>query len=184
MSSDDNTTSNSLLQSIRDSGLNFVCQETPWSVYLTLRKLFIRSKSNVKNEGNEDIPKQIELDHLKVELKQLAEKNELLQRSNESVRSDLENTIEKSIATKKANRKLEANSNLHKRLDHQEMIHAGLEIDKTNTEENLVTATIENKALKKQVKKVKNENKVTHEDLNVLKNKKDVSYHNFQQKIH
>ena len=147
MSSDDNTTSNSLLQSIRDSGLNFVCQETPWSVYLTLRKLFIRSKSNVKNEGNEDIPKQIELDHLKVELKQLAEKNELLQRSNESVRSDLENTIEECIATKKENKKLEeANSNLHTRLDHQEISLA--------------------------------------EDLNVLKNKKDVSYHNFQQKIH
>ena len=39
------TSSNLILQTIRSSGLNFCCQETPYSIHITLRKSFTKSWS-------------------------------------------------------------------------------------------------------------------------------------------
>ena len=35
--------------SVRNSGLNFSCQETPYSIFLTVRKSFIKSRSTGPN---------------------------------------------------------------------------------------------------------------------------------------
>ena len=68
MSEDLNSTCYSLLKSIRYSGLNFVCQETPFS--LILRKYFIKPrniKTVVTSEQTENLSTENELNILKVE---------------------------------------------------------------------------------------------------------------------
>ena len=46
MAADPETSSTLIIQAIRSSGLNFCCQETPYSVHITLRKSFTKSWSS------------------------------------------------------------------------------------------------------------------------------------------
>ena len=46
MAVDPETSSTPIIQAIRSSGLNFCCQESPFSVHITLKKHFTKSWSS------------------------------------------------------------------------------------------------------------------------------------------
>ena len=90
MAADPETSTTLILQAIRSSGLNFCCQETPYSVHLTLRKSFTKSwSSQTKPESG-----------VKVEREPSAEMESLRKEKNqfrdafERVRQDLVDTLE------------------------------------------------------------------------------------------
>ena len=52
------STCNSLLEHIRDSGLKFSCQETPFLLYITVRKSFSKIKTRNLSFNPNDAPVQ------------------------------------------------------------------------------------------------------------------------------
>jgi hypothetical protein len=77
---------NLLLKSIRDSGLNFVCQETPWSFYLTLRKSFLKTriiKTLVASVQNENLSTENEQRQLEIKLHNIEAGHAAVTKANE-----------------------------------------------------------------------------------------------------
>ena len=137
MSEDLNSTCYSLLKSIRDSGLNFVCQETPWSFSLILRKYFIKPrniKTVVTSEQTENLSTENELNILKVEWGKLAEIINSLKKL-ETVKSDLDDVIEECYAKNIYNDKLSrVNTNLVEKIKGFVAEYYTLTVDKTKFE--------------------------------------------------
>ena len=63
------STCNSLLEHIRDSGHNLSCQETPFSLYITVRKSFskIRSRNLSFNTNDAPVQQHSDIDDLRHE---------------------------------------------------------------------------------------------------------------------
>ena len=77
--------SDDILQCVRSSNLHFSIQETPFSVYITLRKKFIRGSLEVEsNEGH------VEDEILKAELSEVKKKCEDLIQIKEELNYDVE----------------------------------------------------------------------------------------------
>ena len=96
-----NSACDSILQRIRSSGLHFCCQETPWSVYVTLRKSFIQSNMNQTSLSSStaestaaNLPMTSEITHLKSELENLKHSYKELEKASENVKNDLEEAIQ------------------------------------------------------------------------------------------
>ena len=96
MSPDPNKICSSLLQHIRDSGLNFICQETPWSIYLTLRKSLVKSRTTqvshsvtVNQEVKENLSAETELNLLKVQFQKLSDNYKHLEATHKEVKKIL-----------------------------------------------------------------------------------------------
>ena len=63
-----------LLYSVRNSGLNFTSQETPFSIFLTLRKSFVKSfQPQIKSEENKLFVKNLKAENLEEVNKKLEE---------------------------------------------------------------------------------------------------------------
>ena len=138
MSPDPNKTCNSLLQNIRDSGLKFICQETPWSMYLTLRKSFVKSRPNqishspvIVNPMKKNISNETELNLIKTCLDKLADNHKKFEAENKAVKKDLEEAVEDSDAKNETIQNLrKANSNLHEKIDNLEEVNHSLTVGK------------------------------------------------------
>ena len=97
MSTKLNATCNSILQNIRSSGLHFSSQETPWSIYVTLRKAFVTPRSyqisSVENCARENLETEPELNLLKVEFEKLAGNHKELENAFENLKNDFEDAL-------------------------------------------------------------------------------------------
>ena len=82
-----------IINSVRDSSLNFSLQETPYSLYLTIRKTF--SKASLSSEQNStlSLPSLVS-DQTQKEINTLKQKLEYVQDSNESLKSDLNEAVD------------------------------------------------------------------------------------------
>ena len=77
-----------LLQSVRNSGLNFFCQETPFSIFLTVRKSFVRSVQFQPSGNNfNSVNNRFEKNH------ELIEENKSLKEAFYKLKVDYEHAI-------------------------------------------------------------------------------------------
>ena len=94
---DANKTCDRLIAFLRDSGLNFLVQETPFSAFLTIRKTFCRgSKTNYNHPVSED--KYEDLEKLRIEnetYKTLIEDKDCQLKKFEEESAALQNRLEK-----------------------------------------------------------------------------------------
>ena len=93
-----NSSCDSILQRIRSSGLHFSCQETPWSIYVTLRKSFIQSNKNQTSLSSPtavaNLSTMSEFNRLKSELENLKYSYKELEKAFENVKNHLEETVQ------------------------------------------------------------------------------------------
>ena len=189
MASNLDATCNFLLKSIRSSGLNFSFQETPFSMYVTIRKSFIQSKST-KSSSPDEKPVQhndsveSELDKIKAKYDKLLNEQKSLQKANENIKSDFEEAINECEANN------EVIGNLQKlNADQSEIIGnlkykiSNLQVEKTNLETKNKNVSVENKAFRKELKDLKNETTLRTEDLKFLKKENKDIENNYDKKI-
>ena len=111
-----------LLNSVRCSGLNYSCQETPFSIFLNLRKSFIKHFN--------PITAQVKMEHevFHETEKKLHEDKESLQKAFSAVQSDYNDAISECQSSYKVIEELQIqNSNLHEKLAKAETIVKNLE---------------------------------------------------------
>ena len=84
-----------LLQNIRDSGLNYNCQLTPFSMYVTIRKSFIKSRTSLINSTHSlNVCRKSESSELQEKYDKLLIKQKCLEQGYNNLKSDLEHVIE------------------------------------------------------------------------------------------
>ena len=121
-----------LLYSVRNSGLNFTSQETPFSIFLTLRKSFVKSfQPQIKSEENKLFVKNLKAENLEEVNKKLEEALKNLKNDYEDAVADseakiktieelnnkidiLESKLVKTEATDAKNKAMEAKAKLDK----------------------------------------------------------------------
>ena len=77
-----------LVHKIRASGLNFSCQETPYSFYITLRKSFTKSRLSQPGFAIS------ESSDLKEKFEKLSARNKILENKSKQLQRDFENLLE------------------------------------------------------------------------------------------
>ena len=84
-----------ILSSVRKSSLNYSLQETPFPLYITVRKSFSKLKSDIEGlDEPEDLHvKENEKNNLKVKLKALEEENSLLHQNLEKLENEVKAVV-------------------------------------------------------------------------------------------
>ena len=102
-----NISCDSVLNSVRTSGLNYSCQETPYSLYLTLRKSFTQPRHvhHVPQPDHHQVEQNAELDKIRYQYEKILEDYKHLERAYNNVKDDLEDAI----AENQSNHKVIAN---------------------------------------------------------------------------
>ena len=170
-----------LLYSVRNSGLNFTSQETPFSIFLTLRKSFVKSfQPQIKSEENKLFVKNLKAENLK-------EVNKKLEEALKNLKNDYEDAVADSEA------KIKTIEELNNKIDILESklvkteatdaknkaMEAKAKLDKTKTEE----INKLNKTLKHEIEELNKQVKTCSRDLkNSEKDKRDLA-HNLEKKI-
>ena len=77
-----------LVHKIRASGLNFSCQETPYSFYITLRKSFTKSRLSHPRFAIS------ESSDLKEKFEKLSARNTILENKSKQLQRDFENLLD------------------------------------------------------------------------------------------
>ena len=75
-----------ILSSVRQSSLNYTLQETPFSLYITVRKSFSKLKSDIESL---DEPEENEKNNLEVKLKAIEEENSLLHQNLKKLENEV-----------------------------------------------------------------------------------------------
>ena len=85
----------SVLNTVRTSGLNFSCQETPYSLYLTLRKSFTQPRYDhqVPHPNHHQAEQDAELDRIKSQYEKILEDYKHLELAYNYVKGDFEDAI-------------------------------------------------------------------------------------------
>ena len=154
-----NLACDSLLQSIRDSGLHFSCQETPWSIYETLRKSFIQTQSSTVTNLSGDS----ELKFPKSEFEKLSNKNKELKKALDITNSSLEHKVRECEDKDEVIDK--ANKNLSEKNDNLETMNKYFAVEKQKLEIKIGKFGDENLKLKREIAEDKSELKVTKKEL-------------------
>ena len=185
---------NSLLQHIRDSGLNFSCQETPFSIYITVRKSYTQYRkenlaSSLVNQVLHDVvkdeqqhPQEASLHYQSLQKKHgslLAEKNKLedtlditKQHLNSALKEcDLREEVIEELEEQKASQ-CELISNLENNVK-------SLEVSDKRKE----ALASENKTLKSDITELKGELKIAKKDVKTLNKESIKSEHDFGKRI-
>jgi hypothetical protein len=99
-----------LLQRIRASGLNYSCQETPYSIYVTLRKSFAKSRSSFHdlNHLQETNNQELELAKIKRKYEILLANHKNLEKSFDHLKLEHESAIEENLSNYKLLENLES----------------------------------------------------------------------------
>ena len=143
-----------IVKSVRNSCLNFSIQETPYSLYLTIRKSFTKapqdSSNDLKNESENIINQEIET--LKARLSEAEKRNQRLQSEHEEVVNDSEVCYKKieSLETRVLN-------------DKEEIVK--LESDLEDVEKNWKDLMKQVKEKDKEIHDLKKENKIISDSL-------------------
>ena len=72
-----------IINSVRNSSLNFSSQETPYSLYLTIRKSFAESKAFPSDPNSSETPVICEMEELKCKVKDVEKINDGLKHDYE-----------------------------------------------------------------------------------------------------
>ena len=170
-----------LLYSVRNSGLNFSCQETPFSIFLTLRKSFVKSfQPQIKSQENQLFVKNFKTENIE-------EVNKSLEAALANLKNDYLDAVTDSEAKIKTIEKLNNKIDiLECKLVKTEATDAKLKemeakakIDKNKTEEiNKV-----NKTLKREIEELNNQVKTSSRDLKTSEKDKRDTAHNLEKKI-
>ena len=176
------STCNSLVNHIRASGLNFSCQETPFSLYITIRKSFTRNRK----EQLASKPLNISLDDSELQhphdaaqkhhsIKVLVEKKHLEDTLN-TTKQDLQSALKECEVREEVIEELE-----DQKISHCELIY-NLK-DKVKDLENSVDKkevfNSENKILKGELIELKDEIKAAKKEVKTLKKEKLKIEHDF-----
>ena len=144
---------NLVISSVRDSSLNFSIQETPFSLYLTIRKSFIKSKEaypyqNVSNQNNvHEVKIKTEEENLEKKVKQLEKINLTLQNDFEDAISDCESAYKRISDLESSLKEKIASEN-----EEQEKKVEELKQEKSNLDDNLEATTKKLKTLQNVLK--------------------------------
>ena len=174
---------NSLLQSIRSSGLNFSCQETPWSIYVTLRKSYVKHRDHqtpssvVTDSVKENLSTEHELKLLKFEFAKLLASHEELKKAHQNVNSEFEETLED------LQDKTRTIEELAKKSYELESRNKMLSVNNKNLEIKVIQVSTENKDLKIVVTNVKTELKEESKELKFSRKDQGRIEHNLNKKI-
>ena len=189
MASEVTTTCNSLLQNIRSSGLNFSFQETPLSVYVTLRKSFFKPKPNQPSppEGVDVTKTSTEIKSetcWKFQFEQLMAKYKELDKAYSDMKNEFEEAIDDCGDKNKIIDDLRRSSNYRsKEVEEMQAKCNTFEIEKKNLETKIVTLATENKSLKKEIVDVKTKVKEADKELKSLKKENKGIEHDFVRKV-
>ena len=171
-----------VLRSVRDSFLNYSIQETPFSLYLTVRKSFSRSKpdqSNPSAASNQIFSSLVQnkmckeedsyLESLKTKLKSLEDSNRILQQDYEKATNDSEESYKKNEqleARIKSYEKIAAE--IHKKdkiIDRLSQEKKSLESDLEDIEKNWKNLNKSLKSKDKEMHDIQKENVIVAENL-------------------
>ena len=178
-----------LLQSVRSSGLNYFSQETPFSIFLTIRKSFARSFQFQPPPGNnlKSVPEKFEV------TSNLIEENKSLKDDFYKVKADYEHAIGECESKYKEiedlkekleilNEKLSMEQNNNVRRDDLNNMNIAKN-EKKNAEIKLENVSKENKNLKMELEDLNDKIKTLHKDLKAaIKDKRNIA-HDFEKKI-
>ena len=182
---------NFLLQSVRNSGLNFSCQETPFSIFLTIRKSLVKS-FQFQSHRNPSYASEIE-DKFDVK-SYLIEENKSLKEAFNKLKNEFEAALSECESKNTENEDLKATIEiLHEKLSTEENNNVKIEDleanikhikdDKKTSEDKSENVSKENKTLKKELGELNNQIKALNKDLKAaIKEKRDVA-HDFEKKI-
>ena len=149
-----------LLNKIRNSGLNFSCQETPYSLFVTLRKSLIKPRLSQhdlhhQQHGHNQVS-ELEPDDIKAKYEKLLLKQQNLEEAFSRVQNDLDNAIEEATSDDKVIK------NLRKVIEEKSATIEILDTKVRNLEDDKECLTIEvdrimsvNKGLKTSVTELK-----------------------------
>ena len=96
---------NGVRQGLVDSGLHYFINESPHSIWITIRKKFLNIENFIENLAAQETPTS-EVQNLRVENKALDEAHKQIAASFASLRKQFESEIGNHIETKEANDKL------------------------------------------------------------------------------
>ena len=187
MASNLETTCNFLLHAIRTSGLNFSCQETPFSIYVTVRKSYIQSRFSQTPEikaAQEHSSSEIELTKVKENFEELFERHKRLEESYLKTKNEYEDVIEgcqsNYITIENLNRLNEEKS---ARIENLELNINNLKDNKKSLETKNENVSTENKSIKQEITELRNEVKSASKELKFLKKEKRDTTHDLEKKI-
>ena len=176
-----------LLNKIRNSGLNFSCQETPYSLFVTLRKSLIKPRLSQhdlhhQQHGHNQVS-ELEPDDIKAKYEKLLLKQKNLEEAYSRVQNDLDNAIEEATSDDKVIK------NLRKVIEEKSATIEILDTKVRNLEDDKECLTIEvdrimsvNKGLKTSVTELKSKTSSLKSDLKVLNNEKQEAASDFDLK--
>ena len=177
-------TCNSLLQNIRTSGLNFNCQETPFSIYVTVRKSFVQPRTNTKSFP--DFKPVVVQEHFTTDskLSEVKVEHKNLKQAYDNVKNDLEDAIDELETKNKVIEDLEiVNANQSNMIEKLEAYIKNLRNDKKVNENENETYSIENKTIKKEISEMNDKTKATTKELKSLKKENKNITHDFEKVI-
>ena len=176
-----------VLNKIRNSGLNFSCQETPYSLFVTLRKSlitprlpqhFLHHKQHDHNQVSE-----VQHDDIKEKYENLLLRHQNLEHSYDRLQNDLENAIEEAATEDKVIKHLrhvvEEKSATMEILDTKAK---NLEDDKRDLVTEVDRLVSVNKGLEKSLAEFKSKNIALKSDLKSLKKEKQEAASEFDLK--
>ena len=184
------STCNFLLQNIRTCGLNYSCQETPYSIYVTLRKSSIKSRfsqsfsSDVNSVQQQLFSTNSEPSKIQENYDELLKKYKNLEEAFENMKNDFAEAIEECDTKTKEIEDLN-NINLHEgeKIDHLKYKIDMLEDEKKTIEAKKEHLFDENEYLKKEIIEMKNKVKVSNRELKLVKKENIDMSHRFEKKI-
>ena len=183
MATDLEKTCNFLLQNIRTSGLNFSFQETPFSMYVTLRKSFVQPRTNT-NTFPEHFTTESKLSEAKEKHEKLLLTHENLKQAYNNVKNDLEDAIEEfETKTKTIEDLANVNNSQRNIIEKLEAHIKNLKEDKKVVETKNEAVCHENKILKKEISETNEKSKATSKEIKSLKKENKDITHSFEKII-
>ena len=170
----------SLLNSVRASGLNFCLNETPFSIYLTVRKSFIQSKS--PNSLPEALQKNVEISQTKFE--DLLRSHENLEKVNLRMKNDFADVLDDCDEKEKVIKGLKTNCG--EKADRIKILESQIiELEQVNKSMETKSEKIskENKSLKQEISESNSELKITKKEVKNLEKENRDTGHEFVKKI-
>ena len=111
-----------LLHSVRSSGLNYVCQETPFSIFLTVRKTFVKSTTPSNTTSI------LEPEKCNVKQEKLLEDNNSLKEAFNRLKNDYGDAIEQCESYSQVIEELnKTNQVLNKKLSDEKAVNENVE---------------------------------------------------------
>ena len=172
---------NLILQNVRSCGLNYNCQETPFSIYITLRKSLVTYKSTLAPpevkpdpELYSQSPDKCDFNH---KYEKLAESYNSLQKAYDTLKDDFEDAVNE------CEHKNKIIFEQNQRMQSFESKITNLESDTKTVEANKEAFKKENKKLKLEILEKENDAKETRKQIKIVKKEKQDLANKYKRQI-